>query len=750
MTVVAIGQTTIFNDLILQKLAPKFYLNGSGALISFYNGDIVLTQSANLLTLSGGNLSLGANNFYLTGSIGQTGSRVLKGWFTDLDMTNAPTIAGVSFSATFAPINNPTFTGTVGGITATMVGLGNVTNESKATMFNSATGTGTWILPATTSIGTVSAADILTLVNVTSDIQTQINTKQATLVSGTNIKTVGGTTILGSGNIPIAGTGTVTSVGVTSAHGVSAVITDPTGAADMTFTLSAITPSSIVASGTVVGSNLSGTNTGDNATNTLYSGLVTNATHTGDATGSGALIVSRLNGVSLGSLATGLLKNTTSTGVPSIAISGVDYVVPSGNITGNAATATKLETSRTINGVGFDGTANITVTAIPVTPGPAGDLLTSTGVAWESAQLDTIPLTTSILDPDVAALIEAQIQAALLNANISAGTFYYLKGRVGVTDGLPDDGDSLLIHTNFIGKHVNVFREGQLQQQNPDNTDTDGFWFDNATGKITFRPILAANEQLEVWSTNTILWEALIPEGGSGGGGSPPGTPLLDSLLAYYSLDEVAGTTIDDKISNDGTTTATVNQVGKLGRSELFNGTTYATIPNAASLLPQKDEMTFACWFYLITLPSVAGHYGYIARFRDGTAPYYMASVYITTTNYIEFDITNIAGTEFGYETAAAAVVAGQWYHLCVVNEGNGVDAKIYLNGANITSYHPNVFMGDLLQFDSVISIGNHSSGSALGILGYIDEVGYWDEALTGAQVTELYNAGTGITYPFE
>jgi hypothetical protein len=36
-----------------------------------------------------------------------------------------------------APINNPTFTGTVGGVTATHVGLGNVTNESKTTMFTS-------------------------------------------------------------------------------------------------------------------------------------------------------------------------------------------------------------------------------------------------------------------------------------------------------------------------------------------------------------------------------------------------------------------------------------------------------------------------------------------------------------------------------------------------------------------------------------------------------------------------------------
>ena len=37
--------------------------------------------------------------------------------------------------------------------------------------------------------------------------------------------------------------------------------------------------------------NTSGTNTGDNAVNTLYSGLVTNANHTGEVTGSGALTI---------------------------------------------------------------------------------------------------------------------------------------------------------------------------------------------------------------------------------------------------------------------------------------------------------------------------------------------------------------------------------------------------------------------------------------------------------------------------
>jgi len=46
---------------------------------------------------------------------------------------------------------SPTFTGTVSGVTATMVGLGNVTNESKATMFTSPDFTGTPTAPTAAS-----------------------------------------------------------------------------------------------------------------------------------------------------------------------------------------------------------------------------------------------------------------------------------------------------------------------------------------------------------------------------------------------------------------------------------------------------------------------------------------------------------------------------------------------------------------------------------------------------------------------
>lgn len=74
---------------------------------------------------------------------------------------------------------------------------------------------------------------------------------------------------------PVAGSGTVTDFIFTNANGITGVVTLSTTTPTLVLSLGAITPTSVAASGTVTGSNLSGTNTGDNAVNSLYSGLAT-------------------------------------------------------------------------------------------------------------------------------------------------------------------------------------------------------------------------------------------------------------------------------------------------------------------------------------------------------------------------------------------------------------------------------------------------------------------------------------------
>jgi hypothetical protein len=88
----------------------------------------------------------------------------------------------------------------------------------------------------------------------------------------------------------------------------------------------------ILASGTVLGSNLSGTNTGDNATNTQYSGLVSNATHTGDATGATVLTLATVNS-NVGSFGTSLSVPSFTVNAKGLITSASGNTIPTSNTT---------------------------------------------------------------------------------------------------------------------------------------------------------------------------------------------------------------------------------------------------------------------------------------------------------------------------------------------------------------------------------------------------------------------------------
>jgi hypothetical protein len=130
------------------------------------------------------NLKANLNSPNFSGTItGITASMVGLGYvtneskatmFTNSVLTGTPTISG--YVPTSRKVNNHALTGDV-SVTAADVSLGNVTNESKSTMFTNPTLTGTATLPATTSIGTVSSTELGYVDNVTSSIQTQLNNK---------------------------------------------------------------------------------------------------------------------------------------------------------------------------------------------------------------------------------------------------------------------------------------------------------------------------------------------------------------------------------------------------------------------------------------------------------------------------------------------------------------------------------------------------------------------------------------------
>jgi hypothetical protein len=328
-----------------------------------------------------------------------------------------------------------------------------------------------------------------------------------------------------------------------------------------------------------------------------------------------------------------------------------------------------------------------------------------------------------------------------------SGGFEYLSGNVDQS-GWPGAGDSVLTHTHFIGKHVIVWRESGFLQQHPDNTVQDGFKFNNTTGAITFRPVLGAGEQIEVWAANNIYFTELSPEGGGGVGESP----LLDSLIVGYKLDEPTGTVAYDvnNVYNSTVIEGTVNQAGKFGVSVGLNGSSNdISVMYNDALIPSGSTMSVSLWVYLNTLPSTLTHPSTLwAADHTGPTIWVSHSIGITNTgDYPRIGFYNTTGTEF-YAQSAVALTTGQWYHIVGVCKANGSPVELWVNGAKVASGGGN-FTGTLFQPASYITFGNDGPVGTYGTAGYIDDVYIFEQALSYEDIQLLYNSGAGRTHPF-
>lgn len=359
---------------------------------------------------------------------------------------------------------------------------------------------------------------------------------------------------------------------------------------------------------------------------------------------------------------------------------------------------------------------------------------------------DTIPFSTALSQNS--AYIQSLINASLESYGGGSGTsgqYSYLSGITGVTAGFPGAGDSLVIHTNFIGRYPIVFREGNFQQRHENNLSYDGYRFNSTTGTLTFRPPFAAGEQLEIWATNTIFYQQLTPQGGEGGGGEPPENVLLDNLKAYWALDEVSGTTVNDSHGTyNGVTNATVNSAGILGRSETFAraSSQYAYFGSEVGDMG-TDDFSVSLWIYVTSYPNTNA--GIIGNW--GAAPYWYLT--LVPANQIMFCTHFTSSNIMTYSNAA--ITRNKWVHVAVTVDRDGYQ-RIYVDGvlqndSDDVSAHASVIMNNNRNFN-IGNIGGQADGYYFN--GLIDEVALFQGiVLSQADVTALYNSNSGKAYPF-
>ena len=220
--------------------------------------------------------------------------------------------------------------------------------------------------------------------------------------------------------------------------------------------------------------------------------------------------------------------------------------------------------------------------------------------------------------------------------------------------------------------------------------------------------------------------------------------PLLAHLVAYYKLD---GNSNDSVGSNNGTDTAITygTSYGKINQGALFNGTT-SQITSASASLGIAGNISVGFWANVNTLPTSGNLMSMVAKYVGGAgASGYDVRLYNNGgTQELDFVVTTASQVSV-VATKIITLSTSTWYYIVCTNDGT--TSTIYLNGSSVataSSGNP-----DAATQNFYIGAINYNAGLMRFFNGAIDEVGIWSRALTSTEVSQLYNGGAGIQYPF-
>lgn len=203
------------------------------------------------------------------------------------------------------------------------------------------------------------------------------------------------------------------------------------------------------------------------------------------------------------------------------------------------------------------------------------------------------------------------------------------------------------------------------------------------------------------------------------------------SPKAYWKLEDVNDTLGVYTLTNTDTTTFTA---GKINNAATFNGSSQALNNNSvwgATGYPKS----YSGWVKFDTVAS--GGDQAIFAIGDGSVHYYCLKLR-DSDNKIVFRSNN--NSDAGDVDTGITADATTWYHVAVVQH-SATSVSLYVNGSK-TNTTATTFSATVSQF----YIGYLGRSSVWWLDGQVDEVGFWDKALSDAEVTSLYNSGNGAS----
>lgn len=220
---------------------------------------------------------------------------------------------------------------------------------------------------------------------------------------------------------------------------------------------------------------------------------------------------------------------------------------------------------------------------------------------------------------------------------------------------------------------------------------------------------------------------------------------LTDNIVAYWKLDETSG----DRADSAGSYTLTDNNTVGSGTGIIGNGSDHIRannefLSNTSLGGALTNSWTFAGW---AKFPNIGAADQTLISLRpsSGNVNLIQIEVNMNTPQWrtIAFDSSGVYKKDFRKTTG---FTADTWTHVAIT--WDGTTFEFYINGSNASVTKTSNLSMTQTSTTRTLRVGAEVSSSNVAD-GLIDELGVWSRALTSSEITELYNSGAGLTYPF-
>jgi len=228
---------------------------------------------------------------------------------------------------------------------------------------------------------------------------------------------------------------------------------------------------------------------------------------------------------------------------------------------------------------------------------------------------------------------------------------------------------------------------------------------------------------------------------------------LTTNLAAYWSFD--SSLTADSVGSNTLTNNNTVGTgAGFLGAGSADFGTanTNKSLTRSDACGVTGTDLSISLWVKMRTEIG-SGTQVFMAHGQNANNAISLRYDYNGGTRQLYS--TNFSTGNAFYETARSNQTLGtsNWQHIAVTKTTGASGMIMYFNGSQIgTGNGATGISGGLRSTTNIGVYDDFGAGSptySSYISAYIDEVGLWSRVLTPTEITQLYNGGAGLAYPF-